>query len=65
MMSDRTLENKTRVTINGYRCRVGNPRHPYHTLYKEQGFDAVYKAMGLVEGEAWYIRLFNWFRGAV
>lgn len=53
---DRHLENKTRMTINGNRYRVGNPNHPYHTLYKDKGFEAVYEAMGLIEGAATKIR---------
>ena len=49
---NRTLENKTRMTINGYRCRVGNPKHPFYALYKSKGFGAVYEAMGLIESKA-------------
>jgi len=48
----RTLENKTRMTIDGYRCRVGNPKHPFYDLYKSKGFAAVYEAMGLIENKA-------------
>ena len=44
-MKDRTLENMTRMTINGQRYRVGNPNHPYHELYKESGIEAVYDMM--------------------
>lgn len=44
-MKDRTLENKTRVYVDGIRVRVGNPRHPYHELYMEEGIDAVYDMM--------------------
>ena len=40
-MKDRTLENMTRMTINGQRYRVGNPHHPYHDLYIENGIEAV------------------------
>jgi hypothetical protein len=50
-MSDRTKENKTRVYVNGVRTRVGNPAHPYHTLYKESGIDAVYDTMFKVDVE--------------
>lgn len=52
----RSLENKTRMTISGYRCRVGNPKHPFYNLYKEEGFDAVFLAMGLIENTASKIR---------
>lgn len=52
----RELENKTRMTISGYRCRVGNPKHPFYELYMEQGFDAVFKAMGLIDDAASKIR---------
>ena len=50
--TNRSLENKTRMTIQGYRCRVGNPQHPFHKLYTDKGFDAVYEAMGLIEDTA-------------
>ena len=43
----RFLENKTRMTIQGSRYRVGNPNHPFHSVYKREGFDGVYRAMGL------------------
>lgn len=44
-MKDRTLENMTRMTIDGQRYRVGNPNHPYHELYVESGIEAVYDMM--------------------
>lgn len=44
-MKDRTLENKTRMTIGGHRYRVGNPNHPHHELYLEEGIQAVYDVM--------------------
>jgi hypothetical protein len=50
-MKNRTMENQTRMTINGKRYRVGNQNHPYHELYKERGIEAVYQAMGLVEAD--------------
>ena len=50
-MKSRTMENQTRVTIDGKRYRVGNKNHPYHELYKERGIEAVYQAMGLVEAD--------------
>ena len=52
MSYDRQLEDKTRLTINGKRYRVGNPSHPYHDLYKKHGIDAVIEVMGLVEIKA-------------
>ncbi len=45
----RKLEDKTRLTLNGKRYRVGNPSHPYHDLYKKHGIEAVIEVMGLVE----------------
>tara|TARA_B100000530_G_scaffold298441_1_gene218233 strand:- start:407 stop:955 length:549 start_codon:yes stop_codon:yes gene_type:complete len=45
----RRLENKTRMTIQGKRYRVGNPNHPHYKLYKRGGFHAVFKQMGLVD----------------
>ena len=44
-MSDRTLENRTRMYVDGIRTRVGNPRHPHHELYLESGIEAVYDTM--------------------
>lgn len=49
MSQDRQLENKTRLTINGKRYRVGNPNHPHYELYKKHGIDSVLEVMGLVE----------------
>ena len=49
MSYNRQLEDKTRLTINGKRYRVGNPSHPYHDLYKKHGIEAVIDVMGLVE----------------
>lgn len=49
MSYDRQLEDKTRLTINGKRYRVGNPSHPYHDLYNKHGIEAVLESMGLVE----------------
>ena len=48
----RSLENKTRVTIEGHRYRVGNPHHPYYNLYMLEGFKAVYEAMGILTYKA-------------
>ena len=47
MKYPRSLENKTRMTIQGKRYRVGNPRHPFYHLYKLAGHEGVYEAMGL------------------
>ena len=56
MSIDRSLENKTRMTIKGKRYRVGNPNHPYYNLYCEKGFDAVFQEMGLIKNTAKNIR---------
>jgi len=37
MNYNRQLEDKTRLTINGKRYRVGNPNHPHYELYKKHG----------------------------
>ena len=47
MRYSRFLENKTRMTIQGKRYRVGNPNHPFHHIYNLEGHEGVYKAMGL------------------
>ena len=49
MSYNRQLEDKTRLTINGKRYRVGNPSHPHYELYKKHGIDSVLEVMGLVE----------------
>ena len=49
---DRVLENKTRLTIGGKRYRVGNEHHPFNSLYKLKGFEAVYEAMGILTYKA-------------
>tara|TARA_R110002020_G_scaffold62734_3_gene167554 strand:+ start:3089 stop:3613 length:525 start_codon:yes stop_codon:yes gene_type:complete len=48
----RYLENKSRVTLNGKRYRLGNPNHPYHQIYTKKGMDGAFEAMGLtpIEG---------------
>ena len=45
----RHLENKTRMTIQGKRYRLGNTNHPYNKLYNTKGIESVFEAMGLVE----------------
>ena len=51
MSYDRQLEDKTRLTVNGKRMRVGNREHPYHEMYKKHGIQAVIMAMGLATPE--------------
>jgi hypothetical protein len=48
-VNERHLENKTRMTIQGQRYRVGNSHHPYNLIYKTRGIEGVYEAMGLIE----------------
>jgi|TARA_R110002167_G_scaffold43703_5_gene131914 hypothetical protein len=45
----RHLENKTRMTIQGKRYRLGNTNHPYNELYVTGGIKNVFEAMGLLE----------------
>jgi len=44
----RFLENKTRMTIEGKRYRLGNKSHPFNFLYEQRGIHAVLAAMGLI-----------------
>jgi hypothetical protein len=44
----RYIENKSRVTINGKRYRLGNINHPFHLVYKTKGMEAAFEAMNLV-----------------
>ena len=44
----RYIENKSRVTINGNRYRLGNINHPFHLVYKTKGMQAAFEAMNLV-----------------
>lgn len=44
----RYIENKSRVTINGNRYRLGNKNHPFHHVYKTKGMQAAFEAMNLV-----------------
>tara|TARA_R110000744_G_C19000548_1_gene521755 strand:+ start:47 stop:565 length:519 start_codon:yes stop_codon:yes gene_type:complete len=46
------LENKTRMTVQGKRYRLGNPSHPYNKVYSIRGLEGVCEAMGLVESTA-------------
>jgi len=45
---DRYLENKSRMTTPEGRFRLGNPKHPYYKIYKEEGMEAAFVAMGLL-----------------
>jgi|ETNvirenome_6_85_1030632.scaffolds.fasta_scaffold10595_10 hypothetical protein len=62
---DRSLENRTRQSVNGKQIRVGNTDHPLHNLYKEKGWSAVYEAMGLAKKPTLWQRIanriVNWF----
>jgi hypothetical protein len=42
------LQNKSRLTIQGKRVMLGNAIHPYHKIYKTEGFVAAYTAMGFL-----------------
>jgi len=48
----RSLEDRTRMTVKGYRYRVGNDNHPFNELYRNKGFEAVYEAMGLINSKS-------------
>ena len=48
MPYDRYLENKSRMTTPEGRFRLGNPKHPYYRVYKEEGMEAAFVAMGLL-----------------
>ncbi len=43
-----SLQNKSRLTIQGKRVQLGNKLHPYHKLYKTKGMVAAYEAMGFL-----------------
>ena len=44
----RYVENKSRMTVDGNRYRLGNPNHPFYPVYKASGMEAAFEAMGLV-----------------
>jgi len=48
MPYERYLENKSRMTTPEGRFRLGNPKHPYFKIYKEEGMEAAFVAMGLL-----------------
>ena len=43
------LENKARVTINGQRMRIGNPKHPFNSVYRKEGMWKAFEKMGLIK----------------
>ena len=43
------LENRARVTINGKRMRLGNPKHPFYSTYIKQGMWKAFEKMGLTK----------------
>lgn len=59
--SDRSRENQTRMYVDGKRYRVGNPKHPHHQLYKEEGLEAVYEIMKGKSPNTQRPRLLAWF----
>jgi hypothetical protein len=48
--------NKTRMSIQGKRYAVGNPKHPYNEVYNTQGLKAVLREMGITESTVNVIR---------
>jgi len=46
------LENKARVTINGQRMRIGNPKHPFNSVYRKEGMWKAFEKMGLTKPNA-------------
>jgi hypothetical protein len=53
----RYLENKARVTLNGRRYRLGNPNHPYNSIYKRRGMEAAFTVMELIPSGLEQIKL--------
>ena len=43
------FENRARVTINGKRMRLGNPKHPFHPTYIKEGMWKAFEKMGLTK----------------
>jgi len=41
--------NAARMYVQGERCRLGNPKHPYHGMYIQYGIDAVIQELQLAE----------------
>lgn len=58
---DRSRENQTRMYVDGKRYRVGNPKHPHHQLYKEEGLEAVYEVMKGKSPNTQRPRFLSWF----
>ena len=46
------LENKARVTINGQRMRLGNPKHPFNSVCRKEGMWKAFEKMGLIKPNA-------------
>jgi hypothetical protein len=46
------LENKARVTINGQRMRIGNPKHPFNSVCRKEGMWKAFEKMGLIKPNA-------------
>lgn len=44
----RYLENKARMTTPQGRFRLGNPKHPFYSVYKEKGMEQAFVEMGLL-----------------
>ena len=44
----RYLENKARMTTPEGRFRLGNPKHPFYSVYKEKGMEQAFVEMGLL-----------------
>ncbi len=59
--SDRSRENQTRMYVDGKRYRVGNPKHPHHQLYKEEGLETVYEVMKGKSPNTQRPRFLTWF----
>ena len=46
------FENRARVTINGKRMRLGNPKHPFNATYLKEGMWKAFKSMGLIKSNS-------------
>ena len=47
-------ENRARVTINGKRMRLGNPKHPFNKTYLKEGMWRAFEKMGLTPSNGGY-----------
>ena len=45
------LQNKSRLTIQGKRVKLGNAIHPYYEIYKTEGLVSAYTAMGILTSQ--------------